>query len=150
MAVFSTAIRQRVIADSEAGLPTKVVAEKYGMSRTWVRALKKRWRETGDLTPGRSSGRPRKIDRARLAELVRAHPDATLAELRERLGVDCAVTAIWMALAALKITYKKKRSARPSRTGPRSPNAAPPGVSASSGSGRRRSFSSTKRGLRPT
>lgn len=150
MVVFSAAIRRRVIEDSQAGLPTKVVAEKYGMSRTWVRALKKRWRETGDLTPGQSSGRPRKIDREQLQQLVREDPDATLVELRDRLGVECAPTAIWMALAALKITFKKKRSARSSRTGPTSPNAAPPGVSGNSGSTRNRSSSSTKRGPRRT
>jgi len=150
MAMFTTAIRRRVIEDSQAGLPTKVVAEKYGMSRTWVRALKKRWRETGDLTPGKSTGRPRKIDREKLQQLVRDDPDATLVELRDRLGVDCAPTAIWMALAALKITFKKKRSVQPSKTGPTSPNAAPPGVSGNSGSTRRRSSSSMKPGPRRT
>jgi hypothetical protein len=39
-----------------------------------------------------------KIDRARLAELVKEQPDATLKELRDRLGIQCAESAICMAL----------------------------------------------------
>jgi transposase len=57
-----------------------------------------------------------KIDRARLAELVREQPDATLKELRQRLGVVCAESAICMALKKLGFTFKKRRSTRPSRS----------------------------------
>jgi len=42
-----------------------------------------------------------KVDRARLAELAREQPDATLAELRDRLGVKCAISTICMALNKL-------------------------------------------------
>ena len=150
MAAHTVDFRKRVLADCDAGLKTKSVAEKYGVSRTWVRWLKQKRRETGDITPGHSPGRPRKIDRAKLKQLVAEHPDATLVELRDRLGVACRPTAIWMALAALKITFKKKRSARPSKTARTSLNAAPPGAPSSSGSTRGGSFSSTKRGPRRT
>jgi transposase len=109
MRAYSMDLRKRVLADSDAGLPTKQVAEKYGVSRTWVRWLKQRRRETGKIEPGVPTGRPRKIDREKLAALVKAYPDATLVELRDRLGVECAPTAIWMALDAMKITFKKKR-----------------------------------------
>ena len=118
MRAYSMDLRKRVLADSDAGLPTKAVADKYGVSRTWVRRLKQRRRETGQIEAGVPSGRPRKIDREKLAELVAAYPDATLVELRERLGVQCAPTAIWMALDAMKITFKKKRSAPQNKTAP--------------------------------
>lgn len=147
---YSMDLRKRVLADCDAGLKTKPVAEKYGVSRTWVRWLKQRRRETGNIAPGKSPGRPRKIDREKLRALVAADPDATLVELRDRLGVQCAPTAIWMALAALKITFKKKRCGRPSRTAPTSPHAAPPGACTSSGSIRADSYSSMKRGPRRT
>jgi transposase len=117
MAAYSMRLRKRVLADCDAGLPTKQVAEKYDVSRTWVRSLKRRRRETGSIAPRVSPGRPRKIDRDRLAALVKQFPDATLVELREQLNVDCSPTAIWMALDAMRITFKKKRCAPPSKTG---------------------------------
>jgi transposase len=151
MQAYPLVMRERVLADCDAGLKTKAVAEKYGVSRTWVRSLKQRRRETGEIAPRRGGGgRKRKFDRARLAELVAADADATLAELRERLGVRCSLSAIWTALERLHISFKKKRSKRPSKTEPTSPRNGPRGASASSGSTRRSSSSSTKRGRKRT
>lgn len=150
MVAYSLAFRQRVLADCDAGLKTKAVAEKYGVSGTWVRWLKQKWRETGSIAIGVPTGRPRKIDREKLAALVEQDADATLAELRERLGIACSVTAIWMALDALKITYKKSRSGPPSKTGPTSPSGARRGALSSSDSIRAGSSSSTKPGRRRT
>ena len=39
MAAYSLDLRTHVLADCDAGLQTKPVAEKYGVSRTWVRWL---------------------------------------------------------------------------------------------------------------
>ncbi len=129
MQAYSLDLRQRVLKDCDAGLKTKAVAEKYGVSRTWVRTLKQRRRETGEIAARQPrAGRKPKIDRVRLAELVVQDADATLAELRERLGVPCALSAIWKALAALKITFKKKRCGRRNKTGRTSRNAARPGA----------------------
>jgi transposase len=150
MGAYPLGLRKGVLADCDAGLKTKPVAEKYGVSRTWVRWLKQKRRETGNIAPGHSPGRPRKIDRAKLQQLVGEDPDATLVELRDRLGVDCGPTAIWMALAALKITFKKKRSVPPSKTDPTWPNAGPPGARSNSGSTPGGSFLSMKRGRRRT
>ena len=146
MTAYSMDLRKRVLADSDAGLPTKQVAEKYSVSRTWVRSLKQRRRETGSIAPRVPTGRPRKIDREQLAALVRQCPDATLVELRDRLGVDCSPTAIWMALDAMRITFKKKRSAPPSKTGQTSRKDVRTGGRGKSGSTRAGSSSSTKRG----
>ena len=70
MAAYSMDLRQRVLADCDAGVKTKPVAEKYGVSRTWVRWLQQRRRETGNIAPGHSPGRPRKIDRVKRQQLV--------------------------------------------------------------------------------
>ena len=79
--------------------------------------------------PRRGGGsRGRKIDRGRLAELVRAQPDATLVELRDRLGVAVTPWAVCKALRELKLSYKKSRSAPPSRTGRTSRSAGPRGA----------------------
>jgi len=151
MQAIPLAVRKRVLADCDAGLKTKPVAEKYHVSRTWVRGLKQRRRETGAIAPRRGGGgRKRKFDRARLAELVAADADATLVELRPRLGVQCSLSAIWTALDKLHISFKKKRCRRPNKTGPTSPRGAPPGASRSSDSTPRGSSLSTKRGRKRT
>ena len=49
MRAYSMDLRRRVLTDCDAGMKTKAVAEKYGVSRTWVRWLKQRRRETGQI-----------------------------------------------------------------------------------------------------
>ena len=146
MSAYSMDLRLRVLADCDAGLPTKQVALKYSVSRTWVRWLKQRRRETGSIEPGRPTGRPRKIDRDKLAGLVKQFPDATLVELRDKLGIECSPTAIWMALHAMRITFKKKRYGPPSRIARMSPKDARNGGRGKSDSIRSDSFSSMKHG----
>jgi transposase len=122
-------LRQRVIAACDAGTTTKVVAQLFGVSPAWVRRLKQHRNERGDIVPRTGGGsRGRKIDRARLAELVRQQPDATAVELRGRLGVTCTPWAIYKALRELKLSYKKSRPAPPSRTGRTSPTGGRPGA----------------------
>jgi transposase len=89
-------------------MKTKQIAEAFAVSKAWARRVKQRRREHGETTP-RKMGGPGvvKVDRARLADLVAEHPDATASELRELLGVECSESAIYMALKALKLTYKK-------------------------------------------
>jgi transposase len=121
MKPYSLDLRERVIAACDRCEGTLAVAEKFKVSPAWVRRLKQHRRERGDILPRSGGGPPRyKIDRDQLAELVRAQPDATLAELRERLGVDVSLWGIGKALRQLKLTYKKSRSTPPSKTGPMS------------------------------
>ncbi len=110
-------LRARVLAACDGGQQTKAVARTFGVSPAWVRRLKQHRRERGDVRPRTGGGsRGRKIDRGRLAELVAQQPDATLVELRDRLGVAVTPWAVCKALRELKLTYKKSRSAPPSRT----------------------------------
>lgn len=129
MQAYSMDLRQRVIAACDSGKPTKEVAETFGVSRAWVRRLKQHRRERGDIVPRNGGGsRGFKFDRNRLVELVRQQPDATLVELRDRLGVSVTLWAISKALLELKLTYKKSRSTRRSRIGLTSPSVAQHGV----------------------
>lgn len=106
---YSMDLRQRVIDDCDARLGTKAVAQKYQVSPAWVRRLKQHRRERGHIEPLKTGPRgPRMIDNARLAELVAQRPDATLVELRDRLGVAVTTQAISKALVRLGITYKKR------------------------------------------
>ena len=81
MQAYSPDLRQRVLADCDRGLSTRVVATKYSVSESWVRRLKQRRRQSGETAP-RLPGprRPPQLDayRERLQEMVAAHPDATL------------------------------------------------------------------------
>jgi hypothetical protein len=54
--------------------------------------------------------------RDRLVVLVSEQPDATLAELRERLAAPLHLSTVARALLRLRLTVKKKSAAPPSRT----------------------------------
>lgn len=84
------------------------MAKTFGVSPAWARRLKQHRRERGDIIPRNGGGsRGRKIDRDRLGELVKQQPDATLLELRDRLGVSVSLWATCKVLRELKLTYKK-------------------------------------------
>ena len=114
MEAYSNDLRQRVLAavDSHEFSVAEVAAQ-FQVSHSWVRRLIQRRRETGSITPHpRRSGPSRKLDqvqRAKLTELVRDDPSATLADLRDRLGVDIGTSTIWRALRDLGITLKRVR-----------------------------------------
>ncbi len=64
MRAYSSDLRERVLRDSDAGLGTRQVALKYQVSESWVRRLKQRRRESGEIAPRKSwttaaqAGRP--------------------------------------------------------------------------------------------
>lgn len=115
-------LRDRVIALRDQGHPTSSVARLLGVSASWVRRVMQVRRESGrsNALP-RGGWRYQKVDTDRLAALVHEHPDATAAELHAQLGGDCSVSAVDAALRRLGLTYKKRRSTPPSKTGPMSP-----------------------------
>src|SRR5205085_8366015 len=92
---------------------------------SWVRRIKQRRREGGELAPrvrGRTGPAPiLAAHRDRLAALVRAEPDLTAAEYRDRLGVAAAPRTVGRALRALGLTFKKKSSGPPNRAARTSP-----------------------------
>lgn len=121
MEAYSMDLRSRVIADCDAGLGTKEAAEKYKVSRSWVRKLKQIRRETGQIGP-----RTQRVSHAtkldghveKLQRLVELKPDATLRELREQLGVKVGLATIARALVRLRLTFKKKSYTLPSNSVP--------------------------------
>jgi transposase len=106
---YSMDLRVRVLADSDAGMGTRAVATKYSVSESWVRRLKQRRREKGEIAPRqRRPSLPKWLPYAeRLQELVRDRADATLGELRTRLGGELSITTLWRALHELRLTFKK-------------------------------------------
>ena len=115
-APFSMDLRTRVLRDSDAGLSSKELAERYHVSRAFVDALKQRRRETGAFAPlAQTKFRRRALataDLERLAALVAARPDATLDEIRGALRTSAGLTTIWRALNQLDLTFKKNGTRR--------------------------------------
>ena len=81
MRAYSMDLRERVLRDSDAGM--KAVAVKYHVSASWVRRLKQRRRETGEVAPRQQRyGRHPVLapQLHTLAALIHEQPDRTLAE----------------------------------------------------------------------
>ena len=118
---YSQDLRDRVLAAYDRGMQTRQIAETFAVSPAWARRVRQCRREHGRTTPlPRGGARVIKIDMDRLAELVREQPDATLLELRDRLGVDCTESAICIALKRLGLSFKKRQSMPRNRLAPTS------------------------------
>ena len=130
------------------------LAMRFSVSLGLVAKLLYQRRRTGDLAPRhRFSGRKPKLlaeHRRQLRALLGKKPDLTLEELREALGVECTLPAIHYVLAAMGLTYKKRRSVPASETGRTSRKRGGRGGGVRAGSIRRGSFSSMNPGQKRT
>jgi len=123
MKAYSQDLRDRVVraCDEQRGTRTQLAAL-FGVSTAWIRRLLQRRRETGSYAARPHAGGPApKMDDARrghLVVLVAQTPDATLAELRDRLGAPVHLSTIARALVRLGVTVKKKSSTPTSKTAP--------------------------------
>ena len=118
-AAYSMDLRSRVVKDADAGLSSKELADRYHVRRAWVDALKQRRRETGSIAPRKQTkfrGRVLAGQELRLAALIAAQPDATLAELRDALPTAAALSTIWRAIDDLQLTVKKNGTRRRATT----------------------------------
>ena len=117
--------RQAVLADGDGGMGTLAVAIKHGVSTAWIRRLKQRRRETGEIEarpPKKKTPAKWRAYAERMEAILAERPDMTLRELREELGVDFSLQMLSLALRTLKYTFKKKSSVQPSRTDRTSPH----------------------------
>jgi transposase len=124
MRSYSIDVRQRIVAAVEAGEHSlRALAELFSVNLSTIVRLLQRFRTTGSVQPKpHSGGRRPKLDAqatARLLEAVRQQPDSTLAELRDRVGVDCSIVAVFRALKRNGITRKKKTRFAEERDSPR-------------------------------
>lgn len=107
---YSIDLRERVLQDADAGVPSNELAARYHVSRAWVDALKQRRRETGSIAPLKQTKFRTRVlagQAVHLGALVAARPDATLAELREALETSAGLSTIWRELDRLRLTVKK-------------------------------------------
>ena len=110
MRAYSMDLRERILRDSDAGMKASAVAVKYHVSASWVRRLKQRRRETGEVAPRQQRYGRRPVLAPQLhtlAALIREQPDRTLAELQGALATSASLTTIWRAVNQLGFTLKK-------------------------------------------
>ena len=114
MEAYPLSVRRKIIERYKAGESTEEIAERYGYCVSGVRRVRQRHRETGSIAPRVAKvGRKPKLDAdalQRLSDHVMRKADATLAELREAVGVEADLAVYCRALAKLGLTRKKSRS----------------------------------------
>src|SRR5215218_7497454 len=151
MRAYSQDLRERVVRACDEGRGTRQhIADRFGVSTAWVRRLLQRRRQTGSFAARpHAGGPPPKLtpDRCdRLVVLVTEQPDATLAELRDRLGAPVHLSTVARALARLGLPVKKKSGRPPSRTAPTSGTSGRPSAAGRRASTRAAGSSWTRRG----
>ena len=107
MRAYSMDLRERALLDSDAGMKAADVAAKYRVSGSWVRLLKQRRRDTGEVAPRvQRQGRRGMLEPHlhTLAALIAAHPDRTRAALKDALATPASVPTVWRAVRALGLT----------------------------------------------
>ena len=146
MKTTSLDLRRRIVETYDEGKWTQEeVAKRFRVSHGMVKKLLKQRKKTGDI-----EARHRFSERgAQLRSLVAKEPDLTLAEMKERLDLECTLGAIHWVLGRMGLTYKKRRSMRLSKTGPTSPGHGSGGSAVRAASTRRALSSSTSRRPRP-
>ena len=118
MKPYSQDLRDRIIQALEAGTATqRAIAERFCVSTAFVEKLWQRWRRSGSSAAKPHAGGRQGALTDHL-ELLRSEvakqPDATLADLRERLiaaqGPRVSTATLCRALQRLKLPLKKSRS----------------------------------------
>jgi transposase len=142
-------LRIRILATYDEGCSTREeVARRYRVSLGMVKKLLQQRRATGDIAPRhhRSGRKPRIVatHQRQMRTLLRQKPDLTLAELRHAVGLECSLPAIHYVLVKMGLSYKKRRCAPASKTGPTSLERVKGGGGGKPASTRRGSSSSTR------
>ncbi|CAN5433203.1 hypothetical protein BH09SUM1_BH09SUM1_27930 [soil metagenome] len=111
--VLSLDLRKRVLAAYKPGATTRrQVAGRFMISLGMVKKIIQQKKNLGHVENLYSRvGRKRSFTEAqtaRLEKLVAKNPGMTLEEMREALGVKCALATIHRELLRLQLTYKKK------------------------------------------
>lgn len=114
MKAYPAELRTRIVHAVEGGMAQTEVARIFAVSARTIRRYLTQHRDTGDLTPGQSPGRPPTIgpyQAARLRAQVAAQPDATLADhcavWAQEQGVAMSLATMSRAIRGLAITLKK-------------------------------------------
>lgn len=112
---YSMDLRERVAQAWDETGDADEIASTFRVSRAWVHRLIQRRRETGSIAPrAQTKFRSRVLagQEQRLAALITAQPDITLAELRDALSTTAALSTLWLEIDRLGLTVKKNGTRR--------------------------------------
>ena len=113
MRPLSNDLRKRILAavDHHEG-SRRLIAKRFRVDVSTITRWLQRRRQTGSIEPSpHGGGNDPILDQKaleRLRRLNEEHPDATLQQLREHLGISGSIMIIWRGLKTLDITRKKK------------------------------------------
>jgi transposase len=130
MKAYSMDLRKRVLAMCDAGHGTTQVARLLHVSPAWIRRLKQRRREDGQIAPRPSGGRRHRClndaHRQQLRSWLEQRADSTLAQLQAKLAkhckVHCSLMAVSRAARSMGWSFKKRRFEPANRIAPMSLN----------------------------
>jgi len=114
-AAYSMDLRERVEKAWDQTGDADEIAATFLVSRAWVHRLIQRRRETGSIAPRKQTKFRSRVlagQEARLAAVITARPDATLAEIREALPTTAALSTLWLEIDRLGLTVKKNGTRR--------------------------------------
>ena len=128
MEAYSMDLRRRVwdalVGRKKSGATIEEIAERFQVSQAWIFKLQRRFAADHTLEPKpHGGGQPLKIAgelEQRLCDKLREQPEASLAELRDHLGIRGSIMAVFRALKRLGISRKKRASMPRSATIPKS------------------------------
>jgi transposase len=108
MRSYPISLREDVIVACDRSEWTRAqIAERFGVSLTWVYTLLRQRRTTGSIAlRPHGGGHPPAFDPqavVRLRRELEQRPGATVAELRQATGVDCSIAAVYRTLTRLGI-----------------------------------------------
>jgi len=109
---YGPAIKQRILALYDQGFTTKQIADRLLICRSGCRRVKQRRHEP----PRKNGGGHFKLNadnRLLLQHWVEETPDATLAELQQRIATQMqtkvSIGCLWNTLRRMKLSLKKSR-----------------------------------------
>jgi transposase len=124
MRAIPSPVRQRIIQLYEQGKSTREIADFAGFCVAAVRRVRQQFKRRGTLEPQTHlCGRKTLLTsarKARLQKLVADQPDATLAELGQRLDRPFGTSTVDLWLRQLGLTCKKNTARRRATTPRRS------------------------------
>jgi transposase len=114
MAAYSQDLRERALRAFERGESPAAIAGRLEVSVSWVRAVERRFRETGERTARRVGGY--RVSRlapweAEIKSWIAETPDLTLEEIVARLAaeeVHIGIHGVWEQLQNWGLRFKKK------------------------------------------
>ena len=120
MRPFTEDFRERIVAAYETGGQSfAVIGRRFSVSDKVVGKLVRQKRELGTLAPQvhRRGRKPAVSDEkaVELREHLKNHPDATVLERREALGLKCSEKTLWQTLRKMGWRFKKSRRERANR-----------------------------------